>query len=234
MTPAQFTEKVFSVPLSIKLPVFFIEGNFGVGESTLIRKSAERNPTWSVFYEPVEFWNQDYLLDRFYVDPTAVAFQLQCRIFESYQPIYAASKASQVSQPTTPILIERSARSAFHVFSELSLTANFLSYCDHQKLHRTYHSSFYNCDLHAQSFYLQSRSDSVFSRMISRVRLAEVRYITPDYLTKLSQQHEEEFNSSVSDFKASHMISDTPQSQPNDLIKITQAEDIIRLQLRLQ
>ena len=86
MAPAQCIEKVFSAPFTSKPPVFFIEGNIGVGKSTLIRKLAQRHPSWSVFYEPVEFWNQDHLLDRFYVDPAALAFQLQCRIFESYLP----------------------------------------------------------------------------------------------------------------------------------------------------
>ena len=38
MAPAQYIEKVFSAPFTSKPPVFFIEGNIGVGKSTLIRK----------------------------------------------------------------------------------------------------------------------------------------------------------------------------------------------------
>ena len=73
------------------LLVFFIEGDIGVGKSTSIWHLVRRNSAWSCFYEPVKFYNNDGLLNAFYHNPYAVAFDSQKCIFDSYLFIYLAS-----------------------------------------------------------------------------------------------------------------------------------------------
>ena len=213
------------------LPVFIFEGLIAAGKSTLLQKLQLRNPTWCIFLEPVEDWQRGDLLSNFYKNPALYCFTLQQRVFDSYENIYRTVRALVSIDSSTPILIERSSRAAFRIFTKLARDNNNLTIANYISLNEQYFRNFFSFDLNVQTIYSRIPPLKAFERMLSRNRPEEVQFLSRNYMSQLHALHEKEFTLPNSNFKAPLVILDGNFDSLNDA-HLTWLENLIKQTIR--
>lgn len=163
-----------------------IEGNIGVGKSTVIKQLAvlfKDDERVVVLPEPVEEWLAKGFLSGMY-DGTISKGEFQLMVLQSLTGVL--QRAMLRNPPPAIIITERSPLSNYHVFAKANLSGRSLD---------LYHHSWeYACagfprGLHPHIIYLKAPVDTLLERMIMRGRLEEC-LVSAEYLTTLEKNHE--------------------------------------------
>lgn len=163
------------------LPRIAIEGNIGVGKTTLLNNLQMCTPSESPYHfytEPVGEWA--FFLERFYKDRSRWACPLQLQVLKSF---VEREKATS----TVARIDERSPLASVHVFIELQRLDGILS-PEEAKLF----ADFFELTLPKPTaiVYLESSPDQCYTRMQNRGRSAE-REVPLDYLCKVHSRYED-------------------------------------------
>lgn len=146
--------------------MFAIEGTIGVGKSTVLQALRERG--YAVRQEAVDHWT---LLPAFYKDPQTYSFPFQLQVLASY------------ADCTTGI-VERSAESAFHIFSTLLYSKHFLCEESFTILHTIQRT----LPVPDHIFYLHAPAHICHDRVVQRNRQGET--VSVEYIQELQDQYE--------------------------------------------
>lgn len=183
--------------------VYLIEGNIGVGKSSIIK---ELSTKFKCIEEPVNEWT---FLEDFYKDPTTFGTLLQYQIMYSYFKIFKNIKFS-----SDKIFLERSHWSAKNVFQYLQQPQNYSSITDflYNKI-----VSISNIDT---IFYIDLDVDTCLERIKKRNRNQE-HVIDKNYLKKIENRYKELINEN-SKFKIFIISSKnkTPKEISNEIISL--------------
>jgi deoxyadenosine/deoxycytidine kinase len=172
----------------------FVEGNIGVGKSTLFDEIKRRRPDVFVHDERLGNWRMGpdgrNLLNLFYGDPATYAFEFQSSIMTEF-------REDMESLPPGIHVYARSPRSAMKVFTAAAYDSEFLSNQQVEELNKTYQACRFLYDANTVgTIYLQTNPDFAFERTKARAR-PEERSVTLGYIRRLHRLHEQEFERST-------------------------------------
>ena len=175
--------------------IFFIEGNVSSGKTTVIETL--RKIGYSVFEEPLETWQNEYLqdgrniLDLFYSDMPVWSFKFEMiSMVTRYKQLLKA-----LEDPSDIIFIERSLLTDRYVFALNLYNSKIFSQLD-WKIYCDLHDMFVglvNKQLSQhiiEYIYIQTHPEECFSRKTGRAR-AEEDSVAPAYFHQLHNRHEE-------------------------------------------
>lgn len=120
-------------PLPFTPLLVSVEGNIGAGKSTLIKAMRQRQPTWQIIDEPLDFWqklrneNGQSLLEVFYADQRRWSYTFQnCALLSRFENIEntIANHAKTLSELNGKLSIDESARQATSFAASSSLTTS--------------------------------------------------------------------------------------------------------------
>lgn len=159
--------------------MYSIEGNIGVGKSTVMKYLSEKYPC---FLEPVEEWT---LLDHFYADVKTYAFPFQFQVLLSqFNQLKEINKIEN-----QPCFMERSPWASKNVFIEMLKLSQLWNNNDE----KSYNKFYKNINLNIKKiFYLDLAPEKCLERIKKRNRYEE-RNISIEYLQKLENQYKEAF-----------------------------------------
>lgn len=155
--------------------MFCIEGNIGVGKTTLIKSITKDFPC---FEEPVEEWT---LLENFYENPKEFAFSFQFQILITQFNIFR--KIFRNKDPL--VFVERSHWSSKNVFIDLMKDGGIWSSEDevsYDKLYRNINVNF------KKIFYLNLAPEKCLERIKKRSRKGEEN-VTLEFLQKIHNKY---------------------------------------------
>lgn len=171
-----------------------IEGNIGVGKSTLLEKLQDL-PNVFVLPEPCSTWTamsseKINMLELFYTNPHEHAFAFQTLTlttrYQSFMDLINQSSFQQCS--SRPIIVcERSLHSDHGVFAQMLKNSNHISephFAINKLLFQTLSQSF-SLDY---IIHLQLSETECLSRITKRNRIGEEGLVSLDYLTLLNAQ----------------------------------------------
>jgi len=187
--------------------IISIEGNIGVGKSTLLSKikelSLKNSYDINCLFEPVKQWEDvrdpitnDNMITKYYLDPEKYAFPFQIMAYSTQvnQLLQAVSdlNASKI------ILTERSLESNHEVFTKMLYNNNLMEDTLYQiyKMNADTHKISYNDspNLNTDAYiYLKSSPETCLERIHKRDRSGETK-ITLDYLKDCHEYHEKWLN----------------------------------------
>lgn len=147
-----------------------LEGNIGVGKSTVLRELERRGIR--VHFEAVDHWT---LLEPFYRQPARFGFGFQLQVLSSY-----------AAAPMETQIVERSADAALGVFVPLALRNGNLTEEQVQDLHRVVHHL--PLPRINRFVFLVAPTEMCFRRIAWRNREGEER-ITLEYLQQLEDSY---------------------------------------------
>lgn len=151
--------------------LYSIEGNIGVGKSTLISVLTEKK--YSCYKEPVEKWT---LLEKFYKDPVKYMIPFQNQVL-----LTQICQLNEIKKDTAKIkFVERSIWTARNIFIEMNIDKWDETNLDNYDL--LYNSVNPQIDV---MFFLKSDPQTCFDRVSVRNRPGEEK-ITLSYLENLN------------------------------------------------
>lgn len=159
----------------------FIEGNIGVGKSTVLDHLKSRG--WTILKENVEDWR---FLTKRYTDPQRYTFHLQVEAATNIMKniVDVMSKCSD----SDTIVIERSIWSCA-IFAKLALEKMMMIEDEYRVLKLLYSQLMNSIPDQSKcfSFYLNATPETCMSRIVNRNRESE-NNITLPYLAQLDQE----------------------------------------------
>jgi deoxyadenosine/deoxycytidine kinase len=171
--------------------IISLDGNIGVGKTTLLDHIRNRFPDVIIVKEPVDVWTHlkdeqgSSLLELFYKDKKRYAFTFQQAAMLSR--LLLLQKAVAEAKPGSLILTERSVLTDRHVFAEMLHAAGDLS-----KLEKDLYDQWYDAFAAqlpiAGLVYITTSVDTAFERIQTRAREGEAT-ISKEYLKALDTQH---------------------------------------------
>jgi deoxyadenosine/deoxycytidine kinase len=171
--------------------IISLDGNIGVGKTTLLDYIQKRFPDVIIVKEPVDVWTHlkdeqgSSLLELFYKDKRRYAFTFQQAAMLSR--LLLLQKAVAEAKPGSLILTERSVLTDRFVFAEMLYTSGDLS-----KLEKDLYDQWYNAFAAqlpiAGIVYITTSVDTAFERIQTRARDGEAT-ISKEYLEALDRQH---------------------------------------------
>jgi deoxyadenosine/deoxycytidine kinase len=171
--------------------IISLDGNIGVGKTTLLDHIQKRFPEVIIVKEPVDVWTHlkdeqgSSLLELFYKDKRRYAFTFQQAAMLSR--LLLLQKAVAEAKPGSLILTERSVLTDRHVFAEMLYASGDLS-----KLEKDLYDQWYNAFAAqlpiAGIVYITTSVDTAFDRIQTRAREGEAT-ISKEYLEALDRQH---------------------------------------------
>jgi deoxyadenosine/deoxycytidine kinase len=178
-------------PVSKPTRIISLDGNIGVGKTTLLDHIQKRFPDMIIVKEPVDVWTHlkdeqgSNLLELFYKDKRRYAFTFQQAAMLSR--LLLLQKAVAEAKPGSLILTERSVLTDRFVFAEMLYTSGDLS-----KLEKDLYDQWYNAFATqlpiAGVVYITTSVDTAFERIQTRAREGEST-ISKEYLEALDRQH---------------------------------------------
>lgn len=176
--------------------IISIEGNIGVGKSTLITIISQLlKHNCEIIYEPVDLWltitddNKKNILQLFYDDKKKWAFTFQMiaglSIIQNMNNILKVTKKKY-------LFLDRSFLTTKYTFEKMSYDNGLLNIIEHTtyKLLCEYYENTYYKDYKHIHIYLKCDPNISFERIKKRNRVEESN-ITLEYLTELSKYHDE-------------------------------------------
>jgi len=171
--------------------IISLDGNIGVGKTTLLDHIRNRFPDIIIVKEPVDTWTHlkdeqgTSLLELFYKDKKRYAFTFQQAAMLSR--LLLLQKAVAEAKPGSLILTERSVLTDRHVFAQMLHAAGDLS-----KLEKDLYDQWYNAFAAqlpiAGIVYITTSVETAFERIQTRAREGEAT-ISKEYLQALDTQH---------------------------------------------
>ena len=163
--------------------IIVIEGNIGAGKSTLLDLLKTTNKKIKIFKENVNDWNPFFKLSgtnkKYYK-------LLQQKILTHYLNIKLDIKLLSIEQHYDYFIIERSAYSAIHIFTELAILNGWIKRNECKELYSLYNLS----KLDAATFIHVNTSPIIcHKRILMRNRQFE-KNISIQYLNNINMQYE--------------------------------------------
>lgn len=156
-----------------------IEGNIGVGKTTLLKKLQK---DYNVILEDVDSWKKEGWIDKYYNNTSKYAMGFQMRVLLSH--LNSEIKFKNIN------IIERSCNTLCNIFGKLLLDDNTLDLLEFD-LCKQYSLNYgWNVDY---VIYLQSDPNICFNRISNRNREGEEN-IPFDYIKRLHIEHENIYN----------------------------------------
>lgn len=158
-----------------------IEGNIGVGKSTLIRY-IKTHSICTIEEEPVHLWtnyNGVDVLAANYREPFKYGYHLQSLIIKTMTDQHRLK----------PRVMERSLTSSQYCFAEVMCESQRLSHIEYKMLEQQYTDSLREIELPNLIIYLRNSPDNIQKQIQLRNRYGESS-ITIDYLQQLHDKHE--------------------------------------------
>jgi len=171
--------------------IISLDGNIGVGKTTLIEHIKKRFPNIIVVPEPVDMWTQlkdsegRNLLELFYKDKQRWAFSFQQAAMLSR--LLLLQKAVEDAKPGQIILSERSVLTDRFVFAEMLHHSGDLNPIE-WTLYQYWYKAFGSMLPMAGLLYINTGVDTAYRRIQSRGRGGEGE-ISKEYLEALDRQH---------------------------------------------
>jgi deoxyadenosine/deoxycytidine kinase len=175
--------------------IICIEGNIGVGKTTLIELLQNNMNDTDFIFEPVELWknikgdDNENLLFKFYNDQERWAYSFQLLAYITYmKEIEDKLRTSKA----TNIVLDRSLDTNKYIFEKMLYNNKKISEIEHQMYNLWF--NFYN-DYVRKEFnnivvYLRCDPEIALQRIKKRGRIEE-QNIDLDYLNQIHQYHEE-------------------------------------------
>ncbi len=181
---------------SKKSPIIInIEGNIGVGKSTLTNLIKNRIKDSHVVDEPIDIWlntkdnNGSHILDNFYNDKNRWSYT-----FQNFAYISRVMKIEETIKNSNfnKIFLDRSIETDLYVFSKMLLDEGCMNSLEY-KIYN-YWNEFYYKYVRKQylqrTIYLRATPQTCFERIAKRGRESE-KLISIDYLEKLHKYHDD-------------------------------------------
>jgi deoxyadenosine/deoxycytidine kinase len=180
-----------------------LEANVGVGKSTVLNRLESKNV--KIFSEPVQYWRDTLMLEKFYNQPMRWAFTFQTMVLNSFHQI-----AKENICNSNVKLTERSLLSSRHCFSKLARHNGYLNKIEYEILEQSYKllDEKFNPDY---IIYLTATPELAYRRIKERGRPEESN-ITLEYLTKLDVLHNNLFLENTFNLQIPISIVDANQS----------------------
>lgn len=141
-----------------------IEGNIGVGKSTIIEKLKQEG--YNCLSEPIDEWRNTCgnILEKMYREPKKYTFAFQ---------LNAILSIIQQNYNKLEIITERSIISAFHVFTKVSLEIGNITPTEYQILEKYFDYFFENINMPTAIIYLKLKPEQCMERIKHRKRPEE-------------------------------------------------------------
>lgn len=190
---------------------FFIEGNIGVGKSTIIRLLNEHGV--ETMQEPVDSWtavkdeeNGKNILENFYEDPKRWAY--------TFQSIAFRSRVRGLDRLTPDSVAERSIFTDHCVFAEVARTSGNITNVEWDDYTDWFDWVVSKTDQSTQGFvYLRAEPDVCHQRIQGRARPGE-ESIPLEYLQQLHERHDEWLLN-----ESNVLVLDMNHQKPEDVIQ---------------
>ena len=177
------------------MKIIFIEGNIGVGKTTLINKIIGKlkkdDVDCCVFLEPVEKWK--LLLDKFAKDPKKYHFPVQNMVLDHFHDVNMQISKLQNKEI---IIVERSALSSKYVFTKQGTDKGSITKEQYKLLSERFNKIKKKPDLH---ILLDASYETCFKRIKIRGRKCEAD-LPIEYIQELHDYHKQmanEFNLTI-------------------------------------
>lgn len=173
------------------MPVFFIEGNIGVGKTTLIKALKELNPDWSIILEPVDEWVSSGLFDK---DLTGLTSdELATHYYNLQRMILDSMMKLKFDDLKTVTIVERSVYSSVYIFAKFLRNESKMKIEDWAKLRDSAEAYLKTLDaVPNYDIYFVSAYEKCMDNIKKRARKGE-EGITLDYLRTLDFLHNATF-----------------------------------------
>jgi deoxyadenosine/deoxycytidine kinase len=171
--------------------IISLDGNIGVGKTTLLKTIQERFPQIVVVEEPVDVWTTlkdaegKNLLELFYGDKRRWAFSFQQAAMLSR--LLLLQKAIAEAKPGQIILSERSVLTDRFVFADMLQQANDMNPLE-WTLYQHWYQAFGSMLPMAGILYINTSVETAANRIKLRARPGE-NEISKEYLEALDRQH---------------------------------------------
>ncbi len=159
---------------------FFIEGNIGVGKSTIVRLLNDCGV--ETMQEPVDSWSASNILENFYEDPKRWAY--------TFQSIAFRSRVRGLDSLSADSVAERSIFTDRKVFAEVARESGNITEVEWDDYADWFDWVVSKTDQSSQGFvYLRADPDVCHQRIQGRARPGE-EGISLEYLQKLHERHD--------------------------------------------
>ena len=190
---------------------FFIEGNIGVGKSTIIRLLDDQGI--ETMQEPVDSWTAvrnagsgKNILENFYEDPKRWAY--------TFQSIAFRSRVRGIDRLTPSAVAERSIFTDRRVFAEVARTSGNITNVEWADYTDWFDWVVSKTDQSAQGFvYLRADPDVCHQRIQGRARAGEGG-ISIEYLQQLHERHDDWLLN-----ESNVLVLDMNRQKPEDVIQ---------------
>jgi deoxyadenosine/deoxycytidine kinase len=157
-----------------------VDGNIGVGKSSVLSTIKNRYPNLCIVPEPVDEWAS--LLQCFYDDPSRYAKELQMTVLRHYQNTRELTKHEPI------VLWERSPVSARFMFTELLYNQHLLTPDEYDTICSAFDTMGWTP---VQCMYLRCHPDIAYAHIQNRTPPNPGDYlITASYIQQLHDQYE--------------------------------------------
>jgi deoxyadenosine/deoxycytidine kinase len=173
--------------------IVYIEGNIGIGKSTLLsnldKEDLKKKYNYKVFYEPVDNWIEVGILDKFYEDPAKY-----CYLFQSYCLFTRFNILKKIDKSNLDfVFIERSIFTDKYVFAKSCKELGTMSDIEFD-IYDKWFTHYLNCHPNDYMFiHLTLEPETCLQRIKKRSRNAETS-ISLDYLKLLDKNEKEWIN----------------------------------------
>lgn len=171
--------------------MYILEGNNGIGKSTLLKLIQKNMPHIQAVQEPVDAWakehnNEDSLLARFYSDSNRWAYTM-----ETYTMIARVQEHLRVQQMPNPFkVMERSLYSGHYCFARNGYEQGFMTETEWHIYNKWFEFLVpQKCHAPQGFIYIKSDPEVCFERSIKRNRKGE-EAIPLNYFKQMHDQHE--------------------------------------------
>jgi deoxyadenosine/deoxycytidine kinase len=175
--------------------IICIEGNIGVGKTTLIEQLQMYMNDTDFIFEPVELWknikdtNNENMLQKFYNDQERWAYSFQTLAYITYmKDIEDKLRTSKASN----IVLDRSLDTNKYIFEKMLYNNKKISEIEHQmyNLWFDFYNDYVRKEFNNIIIYLKCDPKIALERIKKRGRIEE-QNIDLDYLNQIHQYHEE-------------------------------------------
>ena len=175
--------------------IICIEGNIGVGKTTLIEQLQIHMNDTDFIFEPVELWknikgnDNENLLFKFYNDQERWAYSFQLLAYVTYmKEIEDKLRTSKTSN----IVLDRSLDTNKYIFEKMLYDNKKISEIEHQmyNLWFNFYNEYVRKEFNNITVYLRCDPKVALERIKKRGRIEE-QNIDLDYLNQIHQCHEE-------------------------------------------
>lgn len=196
--------------------VVYVEGVVGTGKTTMAPRLAEHLTThgFAARYvtEPVDEWKRSGMLERFYADMTANAFDFHMYVLESmFTNLLCQIEASH---PDTVLVCERSIYSVKHVFVKNLLMQGLLTLDEYDRFNERFSDIEQSLPEPSLFVWLDTPLSTCMERVRHRNRLNESTGVSHDYQLELWKAHNDFFQSTQHRYVVSPQISFDYREEP--------------------